>query len=346
MRLLGVAALLLAFVLGLCAARAEGGAHAELRLLADEVRALAAPDPRPWLDPRSRDSLLARILIPRVPGTENSTRVRSAIIDALSHPRGHGGQPLWHVDTPSFTAHTPLGARSMTNVVATLDPQAAHRLVLAVHYDSKYFPPGSGQEAFVGATDSAAACALLVDVAVSMGDYLGAYAARQHAEREADAGTRTDDTTLQLVFLDGEEAFADWNGTDSLYGARHLAKAWANSWLAPRHTTGGRAARREIQMVRHFALLDLLGAARTPVPFYYDDTRWLHALLRRTEKRLHDLRLLWPAGGDEGPLLVDARGIGGIEDDHLPFVAEGVPALHVIPWPFPRVWHSIKVGWS
>lgn len=27
-------------------------------------------------------------------------------------------------------------------------------------------------------------------------------------------------TTLQLLFLDGEEAFKDWTNTDSIYGAR------------------------------------------------------------------------------------------------------------------------------
>jgi hypothetical protein len=28
------------------------------------------------------------------------------------------------------------------------------------------------------------------------------------------------ETTLQLLFLDGEEAFQDWTDTDSIYGAR------------------------------------------------------------------------------------------------------------------------------
>ncbi|NXG76489.1 QPCTL protein, partial [Baryphthengus martii] len=33
--------------------------------------------------------------------------------------------------------------------------------------------------------------------------------------------------TLQLLFLDGEEAVGDWSVTDSLYGARHLAARMA-----------------------------------------------------------------------------------------------------------------------
>ena len=35
--------------------------------------------------------------------------------------------------------------------------------------------------------------------------------------------------TLQLVFLDGEEAFVDWTDKDSIYGARHLAQKWAST---------------------------------------------------------------------------------------------------------------------
>jgi len=31
------------------------------------------------------------------------------------------------------------------------------------------------------------------------------------------------DTSLQLIFFDGEEALVDWTETDSLYGSRHLA---------------------------------------------------------------------------------------------------------------------------
>jgi hypothetical protein len=31
----------------------------------------------------------------------------------------------------------------------------------------------------------------------------------------------------------------------------------------------------------------------------------------------------------------------GIQDDHLPFIMRGVPILHVIPSPFPDVWHKM-----
>jgi len=31
-----------------------------------------------------------------------------------------------------------------------------------------------------------------------------------------------------------------------------------------------------------------------------------------------------------------------IQDDHIPFLARGVEVLHVIPAPFPRVWHVME----
>jgi glutaminyl-peptide cyclotransferase len=35
-------------------------------------------------------------------------------------------------------------------------------------------------------------------------------------------------------------------------------------------------------------------------------------------------------------------GGGGISDDHLPFMHKGVEILHVIPSPFPGVWHTME----
>lgn len=32
---------------------------------------------------------------------------------------------------------------------------------------------------------------------------------------------------------------------------------------------------------------------------------------------------------------------GFVQDDHVPFMARGVEILHMIPSPFPRVWHEI-----
>jgi glutaminyl-peptide cyclotransferase len=46
----------------------------------------------------------------------------------------------WHIDLDEFSDKTPIGVRRFRNIIATKDPNAARRIVLAAHYDSKYFP--------------------------------------------------------------------------------------------------------------------------------------------------------------------------------------------------------------
>lgn len=43
-------------------------------------------------------------------------------------------------------------------------------------------------------------------------------------------------------------------------------------------------------------------------------------------------------------LRTGVHNFGGIEDDHIPFLKMGVSVLHIISVPFPKVWHTIKVG--
>ena len=71
---------------------------------------------------------------------------------------------------------------------------------------------------FVGATDSAMPCALMLDLAEVLDSLLDDRTSR------VDEGTFEDedvaDVTLQLVFFDGEEAYKQWTATDSVYGSR------------------------------------------------------------------------------------------------------------------------------
>lgn len=57
---------------------------------------------------------------------------------------------------------------SFASVVATLDPTAPWRLVLACHYDSKYFPHDKQGRAFLGATDSAVPCSILLELVTAL----------------------------------------------------------------------------------------------------------------------------------------------------------------------------------
>ena len=58
----------------------------------------------------------------------------------------------------------------------------------------------------------------MLDVAESLNPLLESRAKR--LEDGDDEDDEWEDTTLQLVFFDGEEAFHSWTDTDSTYGSR------------------------------------------------------------------------------------------------------------------------------
>ena len=76
----------------------------------------------------------------------------------------------WMVEEDSFYEYTPYGNRHFSNVIATLSPGKSHRVVLACHYDSKLMPTVR----FVGATDSAVPCSLLMDSAFRLRSFFQA----------------------------------------------------------------------------------------------------------------------------------------------------------------------------
>lgn len=68
----------------------------------------------------------------------------------------------WKIEEDTFEDDTPFGRKKFTNVIATQDVNRARRIVLACHYDSKDFKTMEGQD-FIGATDSAVPCAILIE---------------------------------------------------------------------------------------------------------------------------------------------------------------------------------------
>ncbi|XP_036992688.2 glutaminyl-peptide cyclotransferase-like protein isoform X2 [Artibeus jamaicensis] len=265
------------------------------------------------LDPqRLWNTYLRPLLVVRTPGSPGNLQVRKFLETTLRALTAG-----WHVELDAFTASTPLGLLNFANVVATLDPGAARHLTLACHYDSKFFPSESAP--FVGATDSAVPCALLLELARALDQELSR------------AKGRAAPVTLQLLFLDGEEALKEWGPKDSLYGSRHLAQLMESAPHSPGPT--------RIQAIELFVLLDLLGA---PHPTFYShfphSARWFHRL-KSIEKRLHRLNLL-QSHPQEVMYFQPGEPPGSVEDDHIPFLRRGVPVLHLISTPFPSVWHT------
>jgi glutaminyl-peptide cyclotransferase len=208
------------------------------------------------------------------------------------------------VEIDEFVSNTPQGEKTFRNIIATWNRDAPERVILAAHYDSKYFPPPRN---FVAATDSAAPCAILLDIARSLDDHL--------------SYPTTTNLALQLVFFDGEEAFGYWTHTDSIYGARHLASKWATQ--------------DKLSSISVFVLLDLIGAANPKFHSYWPETDEHYGRLRAIENSLS--RTL---NGTKNYFQSRSISYSGIEDDHLPFLERGVNILHLICNPFPRVWHT------
>lgn len=256
------------------------------------------------------DVTLDPILVPRVVGTPNHAKVKQYIIDQM--------QSLgWDVQTDKFTDTTPLGKKDFENIISTLDPKAPRNLVLACHFDSKYSREGT----FIGATDSAVPCAMMISLARDLAPKLDQY---KNSDQQV---------SLQFIFFDGEEAFRTWNSRDSIYGARHLAKKW-NSLSYP---SGNRDNTNYLSRMDLMVLLDLLG---TTNPTFYSyissgDKWFKHAA--DIEKRLRSANLLTTRGNS---FFSSDFAPGGIEDDHIPFMQRNVPILHIIPTPFPSVWHE------
>jgi glutaminyl-peptide cyclotransferase len=283
-------------------------------------------------------ALLAPILIPRVPGTPGSAAVQRHFIEFF---RVH--LPDWRIDWYNSSSKTPAtGNREIpfSSLVFTRDPPWAlpgdvGRLTLAAHYDSLYRPEG-----FIGAVDSAAPCAMLLHVARSIDAALTKKWEHMRESGEAGSGLE-EDRGVQIVLLDGEEAWETWSATDSLYGARALAEIWE------RQAYPSSSARRSaLAAIDVFVLLDLLGAADPHVPSYFANTHWAYEHLAGVEARMRKLGLLHSSAAAK-PFLPETERVPGqflrgyIEDDHIPFMVRGVPILHVIPNPFPKVWHTM-----
>ncbi|XP_017100604.2 glutaminyl-peptide cyclotransferase [Drosophila bipectinata] len=269
-----------------------------------------------WSDDETHfNRTLDSILVPRVVGSRGHQQVRDYLVQSLS---GLGFQ----AEVDEFKQRVPvLGELTFSNVVGTINPQAQNFLALACHYDSKYFPNDPG---FVGATDSAVPCAILLNTAKTLSGYL-----QKEFRNRNDVG-------LMLIFFDGEEAFKDWTNADSVYGAKHLASKLARTRSGSQAAGQLQQAPRNIDRIEVLVLLDLIGARNPTFSSFYENTHGLHSSLVQIEK---SLRAAGKLEGNNNMFLNRVSG-GLVDDDHRPFLEEDVPILHLVSTPFPDVWHT------
>jgi hypothetical protein len=285
--------------------------------------------------------LLSPILRTRVPGTEGHEAVLEHFANFFRTTL-----PKWNIELQNSTSTTPISEGKevpFVNFIASRDPPGTPigdvgRLTLVAHYDSKLTPTG-----FIGAIDSAAPCAILMHAMRTIDVALDAKWAAMRAEG-LDPSLE-DEHGIQVLFLDGEEAFDHWTDTDSLYGARALASNWSSEFYPAMSTY-----KTPLSSIELFVLLDLLGSKAPNIQSYYQTTHWAYQSLAQAEARLRSLGRLKTTSDqhwfpDAKKNSHDVIPLGGISDDHLPFLARGVEVLHIIDFApfkgFPPVWHTL-----
>jgi Zn-dependent M28 family amino/carboxypeptidase len=118
--------------------------------------------------------------------------------------------------------------------------------------------------------------------------------------------------TYWVVFFDGEEARGAWTSTDSLYGSRHLAAELARRGPLPRAVL----------------VADMIGDRDLNIRREAASTPWLTDLVWASARRL----------GQSAHFLSETM---AVEDDHAPFLRNGVPAALLIDFDFPP-WHTAE----
>jgi glutaminyl-peptide cyclotransferase len=213
-------------------------------LLALLLTVVAAADAGPRFDGRAAMRHVERLVAfgPRPAGSPALARARDYIMGEL---RRAGVESRLQ----RFEAATPDGPLPMANVIGMIPGRRAELIVLAGHYDTKFFRDFR----FVGANDGGSSAGLLLELARTA----------RHASREF---------SLWVVFFDGEEARRDWTPTDSLYGSRHL--------VAELTRTG------ELARVRAVIVVDMIGDRQLNIRREAASTGWLTDLVWAAARRL------------------------------------------------------------
>ena len=230
---------------------------------------------------------------PRPAGSAELAKARDYIIGEL---RSYGLK----VRTDEFTAQTPLGPRRMVNIIAELDGQSRDAIIIASHYDTKYYQ----KFRFVGANDGGSSTGAVMEIARVMA-----------AKRERPP------FSYWFVFFDGEEAFCEgWTdcGTsddpDNTYGSRHFVAQLIDHG--------------ELKRVRALILLDLVGYKNLELARDTLSTKWLVDAIWQTAREL----------GYGAYFVESEEAVGG--DDHLPFLRAGIEAVDLIQLNSYPHWHT------
>ncbi len=194
-----------------------------------------------------------------------------------------------------FTDVTPRGKIKFKNVIAELPGESPNVIIIGSHYDTKEFK----EFKFVGANDGGSSTGILLEIARVMA------AENQNGQKRK--------FTYQFVFFDGEEAFCrDWseclNGKDNTYGSRYYAEKLKKE--------------KKTDSIKAMILLDMVGDKDLTIPREESSSAWL-------------VNAIWGTAQEIGyKKQFPSRTFMVGDDDHMPFLRAGIPAVDVIDFEY------------
>jgi len=195
----------------------------------------------------------------------------------------------------AFEAQTPIGPLKMVNVSATIPGPGTGRLIIAGHYDTKLFK----EFTFVGANDAGSSTAFLIELARVLKD-------------------RKNALTIELLFLDGEEAIGEWE-TGNTHGSRHYVAAAEKAGT--------------LKDIKAMILVDMIADKDLVIKRDSNSTPWLTDAVWSAARQMKQ------------PEFVSETTT--VKDDHLSFLAAGIPAVDIIDLEYPNLssasyWHTAE----
>jgi len=118
--------------------------------------------------------------------------------------------------------------------------------------------------------------------------------------------------SLEFIFFDGEEAVVEWTDDDSVYGSRH--------------DIDRRVRARSLGELKAMILVDMIGDKNLNIKKESKSTGWIKDIIWNTADSL-GYRREFPKDQID------------IEDDHVPYLKAGVPAVDLIDFDYPY-WHT------
>lgn len=212
---------------------------------------------------------------PRWPGSAGHAQAEAFIKDHFRRDQ---------LEEDTFTAKTSVGPEEFHNFIVKFPGKKDGIIVLATHYETNYWLRNIH---FVGANDGGSTTGLLMEIANNL------------------RGKPNDGYSVWLVFDDGEESFrSDWgDGSDALWGTRHLAEKWQ--------------ADGTLKRIKAFLLADMIGDKDLDIQRDQNSTPWLEDLVLKAATQY----------GWQSYFFATTT---AVDDDHIPFVHRGVPCADII----------------